>query len=284
MKNKSFITVMLVLVLVIVLIASVVMFQNSRFETREYFFHSDRLPTAFEGYIVAQISDLHNSPLDGLSDAVRDGEPDIILITGDLVSYDDTDMTPAIDFVRDLCEIAPVYFSQGNHDAGNKQYPKLRQSLVELGVNVIEDSFVEIEKDGDKIRIGGICDPVLISDTDSGEDSIRNAIDLSLSKVMNGDGLFTVLMAHRPEFLHLYNAYSADIVFCGHAHGGAVSIPFAGPIWAPGQGFFPKYTHGIYDETDTVMIVSRGLGKSAEPFRFNAPYELVFCKMTQADR
>ena len=63
-----------------------------------------------------------------------------------------------------------------------------------------------------------------------------------------------------------------DLIFSGHAHGGQVRLPFIGGIVAPDQGFFPKYTAGVYKKGSSEMVVSRGLGNSVIPQRlFNRP-------------
>lgn len=82
----------------------------------------------------------------------------------------------------------------------------------------------------------------------------------------------TVLLAHRPEKFNIYVTNNIDLVFSGHAHGGQIRLPFVGGLVAPGQGLFPKYTAGTFEDGKTTMNVSRGLGNSTVPFRiFNLP-------------
>ena len=90
---------------------------------------------------------------------------------------------------------------------------------------------------------------------------MANAMDEMLGRVMNGvlPDEFTILIAHRPEFLSIYAKYPIDLVCAGHAHGGQVRLPGVGGLFAPGQGLFPKYTGGEYNEDQTTMVVSRGL-------------------------
>jgi len=94
-----------------------------------------------------------------------------------------------------------------------------------------------------------------------------------LSNVEKTD--FQILLSHRPELLSVYSQYDIDVVFTGHAHGGQIRIPFIGGVFAPHQGFFPKYTSGIHTQNNTTMIISRGLGNSTFPFRINNRPELV---------
>ena len=86
---------------------------------------------------------------------------------------------------------------------------------------------------------------------------------------------FTILIAHRPEFLSIYARYPIDLVCAGHAHGGQVRLPGVGGLFAPGQGLFPKYTGGKYTEGQTTMVVSRGLGGREAPVRIFNMHEMV---------
>lgn len=252
---------------------------NSDFAVVQYTVKSDRLPGDFDGFRVAQISDLHNTEWEALAKTVRDGGVDAILLTGDLVSRGDSDIPRAL--LGELCEIAPVYFVPGNHEAGNENYPAMRDALRELGVSVLEDSSVLLERGESAIRIAGLADPLFKSGENPSGETLRETVDKSLSSLIDGDDIFTVLLSHRPEYMMIYEAHSVDAVFSGHAHGGAVRLPFVGALWAPGQGFFPTYTRGLYESEYCDMIVSAGLGHSSEPFHVNCPYELVFCTLKQ---
>lgn len=86
---------------------------------------------------------------------------------------------------------------------------------------------------------------------------------------------FSILLSHRPEHFERYVDLEVNLVLTGHAHGGQVRLPFLGGIVAPNQGFFPEYTAGAYQEQNTTMVVSRGLGNSIIPIRINNRPELV---------
>lgn len=269
-------------IVLLVLIAAAILWialTNSDFKIAQYTVKSDRLPAAFDGYRIAQISDLHSENWPSLVKTVADGEVDAILLTGDLVGRGDTDIPRA--FLSELCTVAPVYFVPGNHEAANENYGAMRDALSELGVIVLEDRAVSVERGADTIRIAGLADPLFKTEDTVSDDALRSAVDRSLADLIDGDDAFTVLLSHRPEYMMLYEAHSVDVVFSGHAHGGAVRLPFIGALWAPGQGFFPSYTRGQYESAYCNMIVSAGLGRSLEPFHVNCPYELVFCTFRQ---
>ena len=76
-----------------------------------------------------------------------------------------------------------------------------------------------------------------------------------------------------------YVRADVDLVLSGHAHGGQFRLPFVGGLVAPNQGLFPKYDAGLYTEENTNMIVSRGIGNSILPFRFNNRPEVILIEL-----
>ena len=174
-------------------------------------------------------------------------------------------------------KIAPVYFVSGNHEARVSEYEDLKMGLAEAGVIVLENQKVEITRDGEAITLMGIDDPsfqesYLFGDAES---VAKQAIEMLQSE---SDG-YTVLLSHRPELFELYVKTGMDLVFSGHAHGGQFRLPFIGGLVAPNQGFFPKYDAGQFTEENTTMIVSRGVGKSIIPIRFNNRPEIILAEL-----
>ena len=90
---------------------------------------------------------------------------------------------------------------------------------------------------------------------------------------------YTILLSHRPELFDTYVDSGVDLVFSGHAHGGQFRLPFVGGLVAPNQGFFPQYDAGQFDEENTTMIVSRGVGNSIVPLRINNRPEIVVAQL-----
>ena len=151
--------------------------------------------------------------------------------------------------------------------------------MKSAGVNILENSYSSISKENSKINIIGINDPSfdalqLYGYTD------QQIISKDLEKLTNNSDEYTILLSHRPELFDTYCSYNINLVFAGHAHGGQIRLPFIGGVIAPNQGFFPQYTSGLYQKGNTNMIVSRGLGNSAFPFRINNRPEIVVVKLS----
>ena len=250
---------------------------NTALEVNEYEIVNDRIPQGFDGFRIAQISDLHNAEFgernEKLIQLLSQTDPDIIVITGDLIDSSHTYIEIALDFARQTVKLAPVYYVSGNHEARVREYEDLKMSLVEAGVIVLEDQKVQITREGKSISILGIDDPSFQEDYLFGdsESVARQAIE----DLQNESDGYTILLSHRPELFDLYAETEMDLVFSGHAHGGQFRLPFVGGLVAPNQGFFPKYDAGLFSEGSTNMIVSRGVGNSIIPIRFNNRPEIV---------
>lgn len=230
-------------------------------------------PEAFSGFKIAQISDLHNAEFgtdnQKLIDILKSEAPDAIVITGDLIDARRTNTEIAESFARRCMEIADCYYVPGNHEARlGSTYDAFESALIADGVNVLRNGSVRIRKGMDAIRIVGVDDPAFAK----ASDTITN-LDAALEALSSDD--FTILLAHRPELIDEYSKWGIDLVLSGHAHGGQIRLPGIGGLYAPGQGFFPKYTSGNYTVGDTEMIVSRGIGNSAFPLRVNDRPEVV---------
>ena len=254
---------------------------NSKLELTEYIMVSSEIPESFACFEIAQISDLHNAEFgegnSKLLEMLSQVEPDIIVLTGDLIDSRQTDIHIALDFVSNAVQIAPVYYVAGNHEARVPEYEQLKTGLEDSGVTVLENQKVQITKDGESITLMGIQDPSFRTDYLFGDaESVSRQAITSLQNESDG---FTVLLSHRPELFELYVDTGMDLVFSGHAHGGQFRLPFVGGLVAPNQGFFPKYDAGQFIEENTTMIVSRGVGNSIIPFRVNNPPEIVVVEL-----
>ena len=277
MKKKA---VRAAVLLVLVCVGIWTLWGNTALEITEYKIAGDRIPKSFSGFRIAKISDLHNAQFgkenSELLALLAEAEPDIIVITGDMIDSRRTDVAVAIAFARQAVMIAPVYYVPGNHEARISEYADLKAGLAEAGVTLLEDQKVRLTREGESITLMGIVDPS--HRFGEAESAVRQAI-ASLQDPADG---YTVLLSHRPELFGLYADSGTDLVFSGHAHGGQFRLPLVGGLAAPGQGFFPKYDAGQFTEENTTMTVSRGLGNSIIPIRFNNRPEIVVAELDPA--
>lgn len=283
-NRKKYIKSALVLLIVIALLLFC-SYQNRHLETTYYTYKAEQLGADLEGYRIVQISDLHNVKFgknnQKLVDRIRECEPDMIVLTGDLVDSNHTNVDRAVQFVDEIVKICPVYYVTGNHEywLEKSEYDELMDGLVSAGVVILDNQVVEISRGDAKFRLVGLDDRSLADGTLEAllsDESIRNNQAEQKEEIADnedsGEKELTVVLAHEPQYLARYAVTGVDLVLSGHAHGGQFRLPFVGGIVAPDQGFLPEYTAGEYYMNGTEMIVSRGLGNSVIPVRlFNYP-------------
>lgn len=258
------------LIMGIALLCAFLYWNNHWLIVTEHVYESERVPAAFDGLRIVQVSDLHDALFgegnEKLLGKVREAEPDLIFITGDVIDSNRYNLEQSLEAVRGLVEIADVYYVLGNHEVATNRVTEIYASLVSLGVHIMPNTSTILERAGESLAIVGIEDPLMGTKT-------PDMLDEALDDVP--EDMFILLLAHRPEVFDVYVDYEMDAVFSGHAHGGQFRIPGVGGLVAPGQGLFPTYTAGVYEDGTTKMVVSRGLGNSGVPFRLLNLPEIV---------
>lgn len=255
-----------------------VLWSNTALELNKITVESSNIPQAFDGYIIAHVSDLHNAEIGESNETIinmlREVKPDMIAMTGDIVDSIKSGEDVAYDFIKKAAEVAPCYYVTGNHEPrSSEKLAILEDKLNEFGVDFLHDEKIALELNGDKITLAGV----------GGAYSKVNNLDDILNNLIEEEDDYTILLAHRPDFFDMYVESGADLVLSGHAHGGQFRLPLIGGLYAPGQGFFPEYDSGIYTEENTSMIVSRGIGNSAFPLRFNNRPEIILVELKYTD-
>lgn len=241
------------------------------------------LPAAFHGFRIAQVSDLHNAEFgDGnreLLEVLEQTQPDIIVITGDLIDCRRTNVEIALDFAREAVKIAPCYFATGNHEAASAAYPELEEGLRQAGVTVLRSQAVVLEREGECLRLVGADDYSFFGPGD-GDTRVRAMLRNLMPAIEPG---YNIVLYHRPELAGRLEELDADLILSGHAHGGQIRLPWIGGLYAPDQGFFPAYDSGLYDLGGRFLVVSRGLGNSLFPLRINNRPEVVLITLERSD-
>ena len=218
--------------------------ENRRFVTRAETIRHEKVK---EPFAIVQVSDLHDRKFGAeqgkLLSAIRKAEPDFIQITGDLFNRHNARVYKnAYAFVRGAVKIAPVYFAEGNHECAlGKTGERYMNAIREMDVHVLRDEYA----DCDSVRLIGL----------------RQYASPQTLDAMLSENKLNIVMAHRPELFPIYAGTGADVILSGHAHGGQIRL-FGHGIFAPGQGFFPRYTSGIYRSGTSLLHLSRGLGNT----------------------
>lgn len=251
-----------------------IVIQNRNLQVTKLDFESQKLPLEFDGFVICHISDFHNTKFGDNQNVIlkkiKQNNPNIIVITGDLIDRRKFNLELAMEFINGAMEISPVYYVSGNHEARSNKYQTIKNELVNAGVTVLDNEMVSVIKQDSSIDIYGLSDPDFFTSDYINETNISQLKEKLEEWSSNKN--FKILLSHRPELFDLYSENNMDLIFSGHAHGGQFRLPFIGGLVAPNQGIFPKYTSGFYTNKNSTMFVSRGIGNSIIPLRiFNRP-------------
>ncbi len=222
---------------------------------RRRVYHTIRSPKIPERLRLAVAADLHNLPFDDVMEDFR--RCDAILVPGDLVNRHRKDYTEAARFMKEAPRVAPVFYSIGNHERKCAYREEWYKLVRESDVTLLDNASQAFRG----VMIGGL----------SSHDNSR--VDVFFLDRFEREAGFRLLMCHHPEiYRDFVSGRNIDFTVCGHAHGGQIQL-FGHGLYAPGQGFFPKLTHGLHDGGK--MMISRGMSNSARAPRINNPLELI---------
>lgn len=265
MKTRKTKRTLLKFLLFLVLACALIMLDSRyRIVTTDYTVSSPDIPAGFDGFKIVQLSDVHGAEFGRdnvrLLSKVESAGPDIIALTGDLVDAN-TDMEVIDALLRGLCGIAPVYFVSGNHEWASGLLPELEELFDKYGVIYLKNDYVLLQRGNDSVVLAGVEDP------NGWKDMLRPDELVDIIRENCGDK-YTILLGHRNYWATEYPDLEVDIIFCGHAHGGIVRLPFLGGVIGAGYELFPDYVDGEYELESYTMLVSRGLGGSVPVPRF----------------
>lgn len=240
------------------------------------------LPPAFNGFRIAQISDIHldefTEPffLERVVRHVNGLEPDMVVLTGDFVTHGSLTFLNGRSAAYHCGEIlstltCPLRFAcLGNHDVAVSA-PLVIDSLVANGIPVLVDDHVPIERYGSRFWLCGVNDP----------GTTNPRLDLAIPPEPNAP---VILMAHEPDYADMVLVHPrgrlVDVMLAGHTHGGQIRLPFMGPLVLPPMG--KKYAEGLFHLQKMQLYVNRGIGAVGIPFRLNCPPEITMFTLRQA--
>jgi len=246
-------------------------------ERKETYFYSDKIPKSFENFKIVFVSDIHHGivysgkRLKTLVNQVNALQPDLILLGGDYI--DQHKYIPScFDKLKGLCAGYGVYGVLGNHDycAGSEA---VREAMHKAGIICLDNCFVYVKKDNDKIQVGGIGD--YWNDPQN--------LSAFLEDIKADD--FVMLLSHNPDYVEKIRTNKVDLVLSGHTHGGQAT--FFG-LWAPfiPSGFGQKYRTGLIETPYTKVLVTNGIGNvGCIPIRFFArpQINIIYLKNNSVD-
>ncbi len=242
---------------------------------------TDFLPQSFDGLKIIQLSDLHNKVFgkdnSRLISAIEAESPDLIVMTGDMISHSAPNTEQFLELVNSLCGLCPVYYVNGNHelsDLDEVEFERVSEVLAEHGAVCLDNTSAEFYRRNEYIRLCGLCYTAEfyrgVREYKRGWKAFMLTDMIDYLGVKQPDE-FTLLLAHNPLDFEVYAEWGADLTFSGHIHGGFIRLPIVKGLVSPERKLFPKYKEGVYKLDSSSLVVSRGLGN----IRINNPPEVV---------
>ena len=193
-----------------------------------------------EAVTAVVISDLHDHEFGAdnwrLAEKIEEIQPDLILMDGDMLNEASEDALVPLELIGQLKDMAPIYYALGNHELGYMEngHPELTGELEAAGAVVLDKTYVDIEVNGNKVRIGGMYDYAFGLNGNNDASAAPSDTLSFLQEFQDTDSL-KIMLAHRPDsfiFGDASKVWDVDLVVSGHNHGGQVVIPFTAGIRA----------------------------------------------------
>lgn len=232
---------------------------------------------------IVQLTDLHEKEFGKdnirLIETVKEQDPDLIVMTGDMQNKNDEDTDVVCSLIRELSKTADVYYGYGNHEKTweqnfNKNFAEI---VTDAGATVLENEYMDITVRGNELRIAGYMGYYRAVNMTADTEKEQQA-ELAFMDEFENTDRYKILLNHIPTswsdwgYLDLY---PVDLVFGGHYHGGQMVLPLVGPLYAPYIGFFPDNVKGLYQGENGNCILSSGLGTDYFIPRINNLPEIV---------
>ena len=274
-RKRSFkplkIILLIIAAVILILTACLVAMSLSPLEVTRYSIESDKITSPVK---IALMADLHDDEIGKdntlLISTLTEEKPDIILLCGDMILLTKDNHEAAYSAITQFAEIAPTYYSMGNHEWDIYTRTDLTDRIAECGAVFLNDEYEIVSVGENRIKLCGYSD------------YYANPLTRKthvLYKFLAGDE-YKILMCHMPEYyVNWFAGYDFELTVSGHVHGGQIRLPYLGGVYGPNQGLFPEYDKGLYNFSDNKLIVTAGLGNFVWVPRLNNPPELVIIEL-----
>ncbi len=273
-----------ILLLIIFLLLVELLLSNTLLSVRFLTIKNENIPSSFNGYKIVQLSDLHSRSY-GKNNAcllrkVKEQQPDIIVLTGDMVSSTHTSFDTFYSLARSLVKICPVYYVIGNHEQMllASLQDELLNTIQSIGIIVLDNEKISLKKEEESIDLYGLWFNLRYYRNLRNLREIYSFEPENMYQLLGSkSNAFTILLTHNPLYFKTYAEWGANLTLSGHMHGGLIRIPFIGGLLSPEVKFFPSYDAGLYTINNHMLYVNCGLASGLFGIRFfNHPEISVF--------
>jgi len=254
-------------------------------ETTNYRVPFDRLPRGFHGFRIAQISDLHIGPFMSAAEIRRVAEtanrlkPDLILLTGDYVTWDPSTQGAVVDALSGLRAPYGVIGTLGNHEKWTHTEDSITQLFRAQGTTILRQQNTTLRAGGDELNLIGVDYESRRQMGPHDEGVVRQYLT-AIEPMVRHDTV-NILMSHNPNTFDRAAALGIDLSLAGHTHGGQVTMEFISPDISPSR-FVTAYVVGWFEKPGGKLYVNRGIGTIGPPIRIGAPPEITVYELVRS--
>jgi len=268
-------------------------FERVDLETTRQRIRLARLPRAFDGFRIAQVSDLHIGPFMSEAEIRRvvgitnQLKADLIVLTGDYVTWDPSTQGAVVNVLASLKAPRGIFGCLGNHELWTKTQESITRLFAAAGIPILRQERVSIAAGGsgslagdESLNLIGI-DFQTHSAVGRRERGFVRQYLAGIGRLLRPDSV-NILLSHNPNTFDRAAELGIDLSVAGHTHGGQVSLEFVHPGISPSRLITP-YLRGWFQKGDAQLYVNRGIGTIGVPIRIDAPPEITVFELVRAD-
>src|SRR5580658_1125563 len=243
-----------------------------------------RLPKAFAGFRIVQLSDIHIGPFmpeDEIRKYVRitnDLKPDLIALTGDFVTWDPSTQRAVVDALTALRAPFGIYGCLGNHEAWSGTEDSITRMFQQVGIRILRRERLPVSTQGESFNLIGVDFETRRHMVPGNERFVQVYLE-GLESLVTPDTA-NILMSHNPDTFDRAAELGIDLSLAGHTHGGQVALEFVSPEIAPCRLVTP-YVAGWFQKPGGQLYVNRGIGTIGVPMRIGAPPEITVYELVR---
>ena len=246
--------------------------------------HLPRLPGAFQGFRICQLSDFHIGPFMPAEEirkyvAIANAQKaEMIVVTGDFVTFDPSTQHAVVDALSGLRAPFGVYGCLGNHDAWAKVEDSITELLRQAGIRILRGASLPIATHGESFNLIGVD---FQSPRRFGPSAAVKNLLGNIEGMIDRDRV-NILLSHNPDTFDRAAELGIELSLAGHTHGGQVALEFISPEIAPSRLVTP-YVAGWFRKRDSQLYVNRGIGTIFIPIRLGAPPEITTYRLARGE-
>ena len=244
-----------------------------------------RLPKAFDGFRLAQLSDIHIGPFMSSADIrkyvgmVNQLKPDLVALTGDFLTWDRSTEGAVVEALRGLKAPYGIFGCLGNHEHWSHAEDSITKLFAAQGVKILRLERAALESAGERLNLIGVDFQTRTRFGPPGDGIVPRYLE-GVAPLMLPDTV-NILLSHNPNTFDQAAELGIDLSLAGHTHGGQITLEFISPNLSPGRLITP-YVRGWFQKGESQLYVNRGIGTIAVPMRIGSPPEITLYELKRA--